>query len=293
MECVNCATVADQAILLFYSMRAMPISISEGNTEMARMYASFKKNRKHYLQEALGLAIFMISACFFSALLEGKDSALHLAVPQTQIRALMMGLLMGSTALFIFYSPLTAPSGSHINPAVTLVFLRMGKICRRDAFFYILFQMAGGLAAVYLMVFLLGHRLTNQPVHYATTVPGKHGVAAAATIELVIAFIMMSMVLFTSNNENLRKFTRPIAGLLVCLNVVIAGPVSGFGMNPARTLASAIPANTYTAFWIYMIIPVIGMFSAAEFFLFVQKKRPDETSRQIIREYLMRKKLSK
>jgi aquaporin Z len=293
MECVNCVTVDKQPILLFYSMRAMNIRVSAGNTAMARSQASFKKNRKHYLQEALGLAIFMISACFFSALLEGKNSALYQAIPNGMIRLLMMGLLMGLTALFIFYSPITAPSGSHINPAVTLVFLRLGKICPVDAFFYILFQLAGGLAAVYAMAFLMGNLLTDEPVHYAITVPGKFGVAAAAFTELVIAFIMISMVLFTSDSERLKKATRPIAGILVCLNVFFAGPVSGFGMNPARTLASAIPANEYTAIWIYMIIPIIGMLAAAEFFLLIKKRRNPGTNRQIIREYLMNKTLSK
>jgi aquaporin Z len=278
---------------LFYIMRAMNIRIAEGENEMARLRASFRKNHKHYFQEALGLGIFMISACFFSAMLEGKETALHLAIPNGNIRALIMGILMGSTALFIFYSPLTAPSGSHINPAVTLVFLRLGKICRRDALFYILFQITGGVLAVYLMAFLLGHPLTDQPVNYATTVPGIHGAAAAAIAEVIIAFVMISMVLFTSNAERHKKKTRVIAGLLVCLNVIFAGPVSGFGMNPARTLASAIPAHTYTAFWIYMTVPFIGMMAAAEFYLFVQKKTIPETRRQIIREYLMNKTLSK
>ena len=58
----------------------------------------------------------------------------------------------------------------------------------------------------------------------------------------------------------------------MCLYVIIAGPISGFGMNPARSFASAFPAHTYTAFWIYMIIPFAGMLSAAEFFLFVKKE---------------------
>ena len=271
----------------------MNIEISDGSSEPGRIRNSFRKNRVYYLQEALGLAIFMISACFFSAALEGKESTLHLAIPNGMVRLIIMGLLMGFTALFIFYSPLTAPSGSHINPAVTLVFLRLGKICRRDAMFYILFQMAGGLLAVYLMAFLLGHSLTDQPVNYAATVPGKYSVAAAAVTEGVIAFVMISMVLFTSNSKRLKKNSRLIASLLVCLNVIFAGPVSGFGMNPARTLASAIPAHTYTAFWIYMIIPVSAMLGAAEFYLFIQKKRPHETNRQIIREYLMNKSLSK
>ena len=271
----------------------MNIKISEGDGGMTRMGSSFRKNYVHYLQEGLGLAIFMISACFFSALLEGKQTAVHLAIPNGDVRSLIMGLLMGLTALFIFYSPFTAPSGSHINPAVTMVFVRLGKISTGDAFFYILFQLAGGLAAVYAMEFLLGHSLTDEPVKYACTIPGRHGVAAAAITELVIAFIMISMVLLTSASEKFGKYTRLFAALLVCLNVIFAGPVSGFGMNPARTLASAIPGHVYTALWIYLIIPFAGMLAAAEFFLFTQNRKQIHRNRQTLREYMINKSLSK
>ena len=35
-------------------------------------------------------------------------------------------------------------------------------------------------------------------------------------------------------------------------------------MNPARSLASALPANVWTAFWIYLVAPPLGMLLAAE-----------------------------
>ena len=290
---VNCLTSGGKGLPLLYSMRAMDIKLNEAVTGIARIRSSFRKNRVHYLQEALGLAIFMLSACFFSAQLEGKNGVLHQAIPDANLRSLIMGLLMGLTALFIFYSSFTAPSGSHINPAVTLVFLRLGKISRPDAFFYILFQLAGGLLAVNVLSFFLGHLLTDEPVHYAVTVPGKYGVAAAAITELVIAFIMISMVLFSSASEQHKKNTRLMAAALVCLNVICAGPLSGFGMNPARTLASAIPAHTFTGLWIYLLMPVAGMLAAAEFFLFIQNKKQANRGRQLLREYLVNKSLNK
>ena len=82
---------------------------------------------------------------------------------------------------------------------------------------------------------------------------------------------MMIMVLFTSAGEKSKKYTRIIAGCLVCLNVIFAGPVSGFGMNPARSFASAFPAHTYTAFWIYLFMPFAGMLTAAELYVITQK----------------------
>ena len=111
---------------------------------LCSMLATFKKNLKLYLMEALGLAIFMVSACFFGAILEAKNSFIHQSIHNDLARQIIMGIIMGATALFIFYSKWTAPSGSHINPAVTFAFLRAGKINKNDAIFYIIFQFIGG-----------------------------------------------------------------------------------------------------------------------------------------------------
>jgi aquaporin Z len=260
-------------------MRAMPIRVYTGNGGLTQMKASFRKNWIHYIQEFLGLAIFMISACFFSALLWGNDTSFHFAIQSVMLRNIITGVLMGATALFIFYSPFTAPSGSHINPAVTFTFLRLKKMCPWDAMFYIIFQFIGGTIAVYIMAALLGSALTEAPVNYAVTVPGKNGVVAATITEYIIALIMISMVLFTSEHSIIKKYTRIIAGCFVCIYVIVAGPISGFGMNPARSFASAFPAHIYTAFWIYMVVPFAGMLSAAEFFLRIKKMKSSKASK--------------
>jgi aquaporin Z len=261
-------------------MRAMNIRVVTGHNGLKQLKASFCKNWRLYLMEALGLGIFMVSACFFGGLLEANNSVAHLAIPNAFARTIITGLLMGFTALLIFYSPATASSGSHINPAVTITFLRLGKMCRWDALFFIIFQLAGGILAVYIMALVMGSTLTAQPVHYVCTVPGNTGVVAAAITEFVIAVITMLAVLFTSAHVTLKKYTRVIAACLVCIYVVVAGPVSGFGMNPSRTLASAVNAGTYTALWIYMLMPFAGMLAAAEIFLFT-KERAYKKAKQI------------
>jgi aquaporin Z len=245
-------------------MRAINIKANSGERGIRRMSSSFRKNWIHYLQEALGLAIFMISACFFDGMLESAHSPLHTAIPNNFLRLAIMGIMMGLTAFFIFTSRFTAGSGAHINPVVTLVFFRLGKMAGWDTVFYIIFQSIGGLLAVYLMAALMGMTLMDPPVNYVVTVPGKFGIKAAALTEYLIAIGMMCMILITSSNERYKKYTQTIAAFLVCAYVIIAGPISGFGMNPARTFASAFPAHTYTAFWVYIVMPLAGMLSAAE-----------------------------
>jgi aquaporin Z len=253
-------------------MRAMPIKVQNGYSGWQQMKAAFSKNYWYYLQEALGLAIFMASACFFGAMLFSEQSPWQQTITNEFTRNLLMGIAMGLTALFIFYSPLTSGSGSHINPAVTLTFLRTNKLCIYDVVFFIIFQLLGGTAAVYCMQWLMGAVLTGGPVHSVVTVPGKFGLLPAAITEFIIALLTMSMVLFTSHHRRLKKYTRIFAGCLVCTWVIVAGPVSGFGMNPARSLASALPANIWTAFWIYLLMPLAGMLSASEIFLRYQQK---------------------
>ena len=249
------------------TMRAMPIQVNRGLSGFSQLKAAFRKNHIHYLQEALGLGIFMISACFFGAMLFSEKSSWHQLLNLDAERNILMGVAMGCTALFIFYSPFTAGSGAHINPAVTLTFLRTNGLCIYDSLFFIVFQIAGGTLAVVLMQVVMGELLTSAPVSSVVTVPGQYGVTAAALTELVIAFITMTMVLFTSYHKHLKKYTRIFAGCLVCTWVIVAGPISGFGMNPARSLASALPADIWTAFWIYLLMPFAGMMAAAEFFL--------------------------
>jgi aquaporin Z len=259
-------------------MRAMPIQVVKGFKGFKQMKAAWNKNNIHYLQEALGLGIFMISACFFGAKLFSPNSNWYQAIANDFLRDIAMGIAMGATALVIFYSPLTAPSGAHINPAVSITFFRLNKMCRYDTLFFVLFQLAGGIIAVVAMQKLMGGLLTEAPVLSVVTVPGKYGIITAAITEYVISFITMSMVLFTSHHTKLKKCTRIFAACLVCLWVIAAGPVSGFGMNPARSLASALPANIWTAFWIYIIIPFAGMLSAAELFVKQTSKQHYSTS---------------
>ena len=166
----------------------------------------------HCLQEALGLGIFMISACFFGAMLFSKKSSWYQLIQNNTIRNVLMGLAMGITALFIFYQPFIAPSGSQINPAVAITFLRTGQMCRYDALFFILFQIIGGLLAVFLMQLVMRSLLIAQPIHLVVTVPGKYLNTVAAITEFAIDLITISMVLLTSHNKKHKKCQIIFAG---------------------------------------------------------------------------------
>ena len=230
------------------------------------MIDSLKQNWKVYSTEAICIGLFMMSASFFGTLLEYPQSSVHQFIPNDFIRLCLMGLAMGSTATLIIYSPMGKLSGAHMNPALTFSFFRLGKIKLVDAIYYSIFQCLGGIAAIALMTLLLGSAFMDPPVNYVVTAPGKMGVALAFIVELIIAYGMMTMVLTTTNHPRLSKYTGVMAGFFVMSYVILSGPISGFSMNPARTIASAVPSGEYQSFWIYMTAPFMGMLGATEVF---------------------------
>ena len=230
------------------------------------MIQALKLNWKTYLMEAACLGSFMISASAFATLLEYPESAIRVAIPNNFARLCLMGLAMGGTAIGINYSPMGKLSGAHMNPAVTLSFTALGKINFTDAIFYLVFQLVGGVAAVILMSIIIGVPFRDAHVNYVVTIPGRSGVVAAFLLEFIMAFAMMFMVLTTSNSKKFAKYTGVIAGIFVMSYVILSGPISGFSINPTRTIASAVPSGVYTSFWIYMTAPFLGMFSASAFY---------------------------
>jgi aquaporin Z len=223
-----------------------------------------------YLIEAACLALFMLSAAGFATLLRHPASPLAPAIAAAvwpTIQRVPMGIAMGLTAAAIIYSPLGRRSGAHMNPAVTLTFLRLGKIAAGDAAAYVAAQFAGGAAGIVAATWILGGLPSHPAVNYVATVPGAAGQLAAFAAETAISFGMMLLVLTTSNVERLARFTGAFAGVLIAAYITVEDPLSGMSMNPARTLGPALLAHTGASLWIYFTAPPLGMLLAAELFV--------------------------
>jgi len=206
------------------------------------MLESIRRHWPEYLIEAAGLGVFMIAACAFGVALEHPSSPIRELLPAFPRRALM-GLAMGATAMAIIYSPWGKRSGAHINPAVTWTFFRLGKIEGWDALFYVLAQFTGGVTGVVIAVVALGALVSHPSVNYVATIPGPYGIPLAFAAEIAMSFLMMSTILFATNQPNLARFTGIFAGVLVFAFITLEAPISGMSINPARTFGSAFNAG--------------------------------------------------
>jgi len=228
------------------------------------MRHALRQHWPEYLIEAAGLGVFMVSACLFVALIEHPASPLPQLIGDPALRRLLIGIAMGLTAITLIYSPWGKRSGAHLNPAVTLAFFRLGKIAPWDALFYVLFQFVGGVAGVAVAALLLHAPVLAHPaVNFVAPLPGEQGAAVAFVAEVAISFGLMLTVLFVSNSPRVNRYTGLVAGALVALYITIEAPLSGMSMNPARSFASAVSAQQWTAIWIYFTAPLFGMLGAA------------------------------
>jgi aquaporin Z len=82
-----------------------------------------------------------------------------------------------------------------------------------------------------------------------------------------MAALLMLVVLWFSNRPSLAQYTSYLVGVLIVFYVFVFAPVSGFSINPARTTASALFANVWTAVWLYFVAPLLGMMTSAEIYL--------------------------
>lgn len=231
---------------------------------MTTRVARFAAHWPEYLAEAFGLGLFMLSACGFGILLYHPGSPVVSAIPSLMLRGVMMGTVMGLTLVVNVYSPWGRRSGAHLNPAVTLTFLRLGKVRPADVFGYISAQFVGGLAGTGLAVLLFRPWIGDPSVNYVATVPGRWGLGVAFAAELTISALLMLMVLSVSSRPGLARFTGCFAGLMVALYITFEAPYSGMSMNPARTVGSAAFAGVWTGWWLYFLAPLLGMLLAAE-----------------------------
>jgi aquaporin Z len=244
----------------------MGIALQQQELRAPRQTAlmAFQRHWPEYVMEGACLALFMLSACTFTVLLEHPMSPVQQALNDAAfLRRALIAVAMGLTAVALVKSPWGQRSGAHMNPAITLTYLTLGKIAHWDALFYLLFQFVGGITGVAIAHALIGPPLSHSAVNFAVTVPGPQGAFIAFLAEFAISTLLMMTILLVSNSRRLSRYTPFFAGTLVASFITFEAPLSGMSMNPARTFGSALNAQEWTALGVYFAAPLAGMLLAS------------------------------
>jgi aquaporin Z len=226
--------------------------------------SSLSEHWPEYLIEGWALGCFMIAVGLLVTVFESPTSPVYACIRSAGLRVALLAGSIGMSLALVIQSPWGKRSGAHMNPAITLAFLWLRRIQPWDALFYVLAQISGGTFGVVLVAVFAGKLFTEPPIQYAITVPGSAGQAVAFLAETAISFSLMATILTFTTSPCLIRFTPLAIGSLVAFLIMIEAPLSGASMNPARTLASAVPGMAWHHLWIYLLGPTLGMLLAAQ-----------------------------
>lgn len=163
--------------------------------------------------------------------------------------------LANGLGLGVGISATMAVSGGALNPAVAIGLWALRKLKAELAALYIVAELVGAVAAALLLHLLI----PGSAVAAGTPVPAA-GVSAlrAAGIEAVLTFLLMTAVLTTVVDARAPGIAGFGVGLVVVVDVLAAGTLTGAAMNPARAFGPELIAGVWRAAWAYWVGPIAG-----------------------------------
>jgi aquaporin Z len=174
-------------------------------------------------------------------------------------------------------------SGAHFNPAVTVAMYAAGRIKARDVVPYVVAQVLGGVLGVaviagvaygssglWSLVTSSGAALASQG-YSGNGSPYSVAWGSVFLLEVVFTFFLVHVILFSTRSDNFSKNLAPLGiGLTLLMINLVAIPIDGASVNPARSFAPAVLSAYYSGDqwaiqqnWLFWVAPILGGLLAA------------------------------
>ncbi|KAG6391621.1 hypothetical protein SASPL_149378 [Salvia splendens] len=162
-------------------------------------------------------------------------------------------LAFGVTVMVMIYS-VGHISGAHFNPAVTITMALFRQFPIKQVPLYMLAQLLGALLASGTLYLLLD---VTDLTSFDTAPTGS--AMQSLAMEFIASFLLMFVISgVATDNRAIGEMAGIAIGMTLLIGVLIAGPISGGSMNPARTIGPALILHKYTDLWVYIIGPILG-----------------------------------
>ena len=171
-------------------------------------------------------------------------------------RLVAIALAHGMAIALLVYATANI-SGGHINPAVTFAAWLTRKISAARGLMFMVAQLSGAAAGALLLLAAIPDAAdTNLGAHALGT---DVSVGMGFVMEVVVTFALVFVIFATAVDPRGMGSHAPLAiGLTVLVDHLVAVPITGASMNPARSFGPALVAGEWSDHWIYWAAPILG-----------------------------------
>jgi len=191
-------------------------------------------------------------------------AVLAAAFPGLGIGFVGVSFAFGLTVLTMAYA-VGHVSGGHFNPAVTLGLWSAGRCANRHVIPYIVAQVIAAIAAAAALWLIASSKPGWIPGGFAANgygnlSPGKYGLAGCLSIEVLMTFFFLLIIIGTTSKGAATGFAGIPIGLALTLIHLVSIPVTNTSVNPARSTGPALFAggDYLGQLWLFWLAPIVG-----------------------------------
>ena len=159
-------------------------------------------------------------------------------------------------------SALMKVSGN-FNPAVSIGLLVTGRISPLQSVTFLGGQVTGAVLAALSLKSLFPAALWEATRGTRQMVSLDVSTGQAFALEAIATAFLMTAVMGTLNDTKGPKLGGLAVGLVVTVNMLAIGPLTGASMNPARTIGPMLVTGVYEGLALYLTAPIVGAVVAA------------------------------
>ena len=239
-----------------------------GSGDLGSEEVATRSNVVAYLAELVGTMLFVLigTGAVISSVGAGAADAL---IVIALAHGLGIGLMVYATANI---------SGGHLNPAVSLGMIVTKQIKILPGVCYMIAQFAGAILATAVLYVVLDNaagELTNFGAHAINDAAVTD--LGAFVLEAILTAVLLIVIFATAVSKRGAGHVAPlIIGLTVAAIHLVAVPLTGASVNPARTLGPALVSNAFDSVWVYMLAPALGGVVGAVLYWFVLRETEGE-----------------
>ena len=174
-------------------------------------------------------------------------------------------------------------SGCHINPAISIAMLVAGKMNIKDAIAYIIAQFAGAIAGAGILYLIVSGKNGYDGLGdwalgsngWGEGYLGNYSTGAAFITEVVMTCLFLLVIFGTTSKQGNPNMAGLAIGITLVLIHLVAIPVTGTSVNPARSIGPALFAGgkALSQLWLFIVAPIVGGILAAVIWKYLLETR--------------------